>query len=223
MRSRCRNNLRFNAGKEGGRNVKKWNEEIIRENKEKRLWSASLPEAKANGIKMEVQIVRSRRRKRTVSARVVEDTLLVQAPLALSGERLGKIIADFKSRFERRKIKEALDRREDLKEVAAGLNEKYFGNKLKINSIQYVTGQNSRFGCCHYRTANIRISHRIGAMPAWVRDYVLIHEMAHLIEPNHSKAFWDMVSRYRLAERARGFMMAAALNRDTQQKEARAR
>ena len=160
---------------------------------------------------MEVKIVRSRRRKRTVSARVVKDTLLVRAPLALSGERLEKIITDFKSRFERKKIKEALDRREDLAEIAARLNEKYFGNQLKINSIGYVTGQNGRFGCCNTRAANIRISHRIGAMPAWVRDYVLIHEMAHLIEPNHSKAFWDIVSRYRLTERARGFIMAAGI------------
>ena len=45
-------------------------------------------------------------------------------------------------------------------------------------------------------------------MPEWVRRYVLIHEMAHLIEPNHSRAFWDIVSRYKLTERARGYLMA---------------
>ncbi|MFH1076430.1 MAG: M48 family metallopeptidase [Pseudomonadota bacterium] len=151
---------------------------------------------------MEVKIVRSGRRKRTVSARVVNDTLLVRAPLAISGERLEKIIANFKSRFERK---------EDLAQIAAWLNKKYFNNQLKINSVEYVANQKSRLGCCNYHKANIRISHRIGAMPAWVRDYVLIHEMSHLIEPNHSKAFWNIVSRYRLAERARGFIMAAGL------------
>ena len=160
---------------------------------------------------MEIKIVRSGRRKRTVSARVVNDMLLVRAPIALSAERLEKIVASLKSRFERKKIKEELDRREDLAQIAARLNEKYFDNKLKINSVEYVANQKSRFGCCNYRSANIRISHRIGAMPAWVRDYVLIHEMSHLIEPNHSKAFWNIVSRYRLAERARGFIMAAGL------------
>lgn len=163
-------------------------------------------------ISMEVKIVRSRRRRRTVSARMIKDMLLVQAPTALSEERLEKIIEDFKLKFERKKLKEDLDRKQDLIKIAAYLNEKYFGNKLKINSIQYVTGQNSKFGCCNYRTADIRISHRVGLMPEWVRDYVLVHEMAHLVEPNHSREFWDIVSRYRLAERARGYLMAAGFN-----------
>jgi predicted metal-dependent hydrolase len=48
-------------------------------------------------------------------------------------------------------------------------------------------------------------------MPEWVRDYVIIHEVAHILEPNHSKAFWDIVYRYKLAERARGFLIAKGM------------
>ena len=157
---------------------------------------------------MEIKIIRSNRRWRTISARLVKDTLLVQAPAVLSQERLGKIIADFKLKFQRKKIKDDLDKEKNLAEIAARLNQQYFDNKLKVNSIEYVTGQNSKFGCCNYRTAHIRISHRIGLMPQWVRSYVVMHEMAHLIEPNHSRAFWDIVGRYKLAERARGYLMA---------------
>jgi len=158
---------------------------------------------------MEVKIIRSQRRKRTVSARLSKDTLLVNAPLMLSQARLDKIIAGFKVKFENKKLKEELEIKQSLVDIAARLNEKYFGNQLKISSIEYVTGQSRKFGCCNYRSANIRISHRIGLMPVWVRDYVVIHEMAHLIEPNHSRAFWDIVSRYKLAERARGFLLAS--------------
>lgn len=160
---------------------------------------------------MEVKIIRSPRRHRTVGARLVNDSLLVSAPLTLSQERLDKLVAGFKLKFERKKLKEGLDKKENLLDLANSLNQQYFGNKLKLASIEYVTTQNSRFGCCNYRAARIRISHKIGLMPKWVRKYVLIHEMAHLIEPNHSKAFWEIVWRYKLAERARGYLMAASL------------
>ena len=158
---------------------------------------------------MEIKIIRSPRRKRTVSARMVNSCLVVSAPSAISEENLTKIVSDFKLKFEKKKLKEELDRNQPLSLIAASLNEKYFSSQLKINSIEYVTTQNSKYGCCNYNDGHIRISHKVGFMPKWVRDYVLIHEMAHLIVPNHSKAFWDIVYRYELAERARGFLMAA--------------
>jgi hypothetical protein len=160
---------------------------------------------------MEIKIIRSKRRLRTVSARLVNDILLINAPLMLSTEHLEPIVANFKLKFEKKRLKENLDKEHDLLAMSGLLNEKYFDNKLQVKSIEYVTTQNSRFACCNYRTARIRISHKIGLMPKWVRKYVIIHEMAHLIEPNHSKAFWDIVSRYRLTERARGYLMGVGV------------
>jgi len=133
-------------------------------------------------------------------------------PFMLSRERLDKIIAGFKVKFEKKKLKDELERKQSLFDIATRLNKKYFANQLKINSIEYVTGQSRKFGCCDYNSSNIRISHRIGLMPVWVRDYVIIHEMAHLIEPNHSREFWAIVLRYKLAERARGFLLAAGID-----------
>lgn len=147
-----------------------------------------------------------------MSARMVNDCLIVSAPLVLSSPRLEEIVSNFKLKFEKKKLKEELDRNQPLSEIAARLNEKYFASQLKINSVEYVIGQNSKYGCCNHRAGHIRISHKVGLMPKWVRDYVLIHEMAHLIEPNHGKSFWDIVSRYKLTERARGYLMAAGLD-----------
>jgi len=127
-------------------------------------------------------------------------------------EHLRKSIDKFKVTFERRRLKEKLNSKRPLAEIAARLSDRYFDGKLKISSIEYAPAQNSRFGSCNHRDAFIRISHRLSRMPEWVRDYVIVHEMAHLIEPNHSAAFWNIVSRYELAERAKGYLMAAGLD-----------
>lgn len=166
---------------------------------------------------MQIKIIRSKRRRRTASAQVVKDTLVVRVPLALSGEHLQKVVIRFKEKAEQDRLKAELERGRGIVEVASRLNGKYFGGRLRINSIEYVTGQESRFGCCDYRAGRIRISHKVGFMPRWVRDYVLIHEMAHLLEPNHSRAFWDIVSRYKLAERARGYLIAMGSMKYTKQ------
>jgi hypothetical protein len=51
-------------------------------------------------------------------------------------------------------------------------------------------------------------------MPGWVVDYVLVHELAHLLVPGHGPRFWELVSGYPKAERARGYLegIAAAVH-----------
>ncbi|HDH81753.1 MAG TPA: M48 family peptidase, partial [Thermoplasmatales archaeon] len=74
--------------------------------------------------------------------------------------------------------------------------------------------QGRRFGSCTPEDKKIRISDRLADMPPWVRDYVIVHELAHLIQPDHSKKFWELVNRYRYAERARGYLMAVGMESD---------
>ena len=157
---------------------------------------------------METKVIRSYRRRKTISARVVDGKMHIYAPVRVSDDKLTEIIRNFKKRFERQKVKKELKIKENLNDVAQKLNKKYFGGKIKIGSIEYAANQHKIFGSCSYRKATIRISHRLTSMPQWVRDYVIVHEMAHIIQPNHSKSFWEIVSRYKLAERERGYLIA---------------
>jgi hypothetical protein len=163
---------------------------------------------------MNIKIIRSPRRKKTISAKLVGDELLVYLPEGLSEEEENKWIAKMTERLEKRKKKRKLNADGYLTRRAHELNRKYFYGKLRIKSIEYVTNQDSRFGSCTPRLRTIRISDRIAEMPSWVVDYVIIHELAHFMQPNHSKAFWRLVNQYKYAERARGFLLAKGMEED---------
>ncbi|VVB91586.1 Uncharacterised protein [uncultured archaeon] len=98
-----------------------------------------------------------------------------------------------------------------LKKRFDDFNAVYFGGKLAVNSIQFVTNQERVRGSCTPVKGTIRISHKLLEMPKWVLDYVIMHEMTHLVHPNHSGAFWKKVAEFKYTERARGFLMAKGM------------
>jgi len=157
-----------------------------------------------------IQIIRSAKRKKTVSARVVDGVLQVRAPAHLSDDELAPIIEQLKSRLKTRAVRKQLDNAL-LERRARELNRLYFDGRLSWTSIRWVTNQHKRAGSCTPAAGTIRVSHHVAQMPAFVRDYVLVHEMAHLVEANHSPRFWELVNRYPRAERARGYLMAVKL------------
>ncbi len=159
---------------------------------------------------MDVKIIRSDKRVKTVGARVVDGVLVVRAPTHLGDADLEPILQKFLTRLEKRERKDALDDRV-LQRSARKLNRRYFDGKLKWKSIKWVTNQRKRAGSCTPAKGTIRISHRIATMPPFVRDYVVMHELAHLKEPNHSPRFWKLVNQYPKTERARGYLMAVGL------------
>jgi len=154
---------------------------------------------------MQVIVKRSKKRRKTIEARIVKGALEVLAPNSLSDAVLHDYIARISNRLERRKSP-----RDDahLKARAHRLNIKYFHGQLSLNGIHYSGRQERRRGSCNSHTKIIRISHKLSAMPQWVEDYVIVHELAHLLEPNHGKRFKKLEERYPLAERAKGFLIA---------------
>jgi predicted metal-dependent hydrolase len=164
-----------------------------------------------------VRIVRSARRSRTISARQEGDTMVLYLPTGLTAEEEQSWIERMRAKLERSRARRLLNSDDALRQRAVELNREYFGGQLKVDEIRYVTNQDHRFGSCTPSTATIRISHRLADMPTWVLDYVLVHELAHLLQPNHSPRFWKLVNRYKLTERARGFLIAKGMEGDDEE------
>ena len=161
---------------------------------------------------MSVRVIRSRRRRRTAEARLLPDgTLEVRVPAHLSQAQVTEAMEKLGGRLERSRRRRELNGDGSLERRARELMRQYFDGDLPLRSIGYVTNQTHRFGSCSPPRGTVRISHRVAGLPAWVRDYVIIHELAHLKEPNHSRRFWSLVERYPKAERARGYLMALGL------------
>ena len=148
-----------------------------------------------------VEIVRSRRRRKTVQATIVDGVIRVQAPASMSQRELDEHVHYLVARLERRYRSESVDL-----EARAQRLSKRFGLPTATSVVW--ADQRSQWGSCTTTTGELRISNRLAAFPPWVLDYVLVHELAHLVEANHSPAFHELVAKYPLAERARGFLMA---------------
>lgn len=157
----------------------------------------------------DVRVIRSPKRKKTVSARLEGNTLVVQAPARISQRDLDAAVARLRARLERRTEQADAARSDDALETRArDLNQSLFAGRLQWQSIRYVANQGARWGSCTTLDGTIRLSDRLRDLPTWVRDYVLVHELAHLEHPDHSAAFWALCNRYPLTERARGYLMA---------------
>jgi predicted metal-dependent hydrolase len=153
----------------------------------------------------EVEVRRSKRRRRTVSAYREGDRIIVMIPASLTRAEESEWVAKMVRRLER-SAKRRTPSDEALLSRARGLNDRYLGGLATPGSVRWVENQQSRWGSCTPSDRTIRLSARLQGMPAWVIDYVLVHELAHLLEPGHGPGFWAWVERYPQAERARGYL-----------------
>ncbi len=154
-----------------------------------------------------VEVRRSARRRRTVSAYRDGERVVVLIPAQFSGaeerEWVDRMVARLAARERRGHTDAALHGR------ALRLAERYLAEHPKAaqpSSVKWVRNQNGRWGSCTPADRSIRISERIQGFPDWVVDYVILHELAHLVVANHNAQFWTLVGRFPKAERARGYL-----------------
>ena len=147
-----------------------------------------------------VEIVRSTRRKRTVEAQIINGTIRVHVPARMKQSDVDRYTAELVARLQRAEASDRID----LVARATVLARRY---KLPLpKSIRFVDNQKSQWGSCTPASGEIRLSSRLTQFPSWVLDYVIVHELAHLVEFHHNAKFLALVDQYPKAERARGFL-----------------
>ncbi len=151
-----------------------------------------------------VEVIRSPKRRKTAQARLVGSTVEIRIPAHCSGTEEAELVDHFRAKFERSRAADALD----LTRRATELGGQY--GLPEPTSIRWVSNQRFRWGSCTPADGSIRLSDRMTEYPSWVIDYVIVHELAHLVVENHSTAFWELVDEYPLTERARGYLLAMA-------------
>jgi hypothetical protein len=158
-----------------------------------------------------ITIIRSSRRRRTISARRRGTGIEIRLPAGMSAQEEAKWV----ERMARRLRRKPAPGDDDLMRRSAALSRRLFAGELIPASVRWSDQQTSRWGSCTVDTGAIRLSSRMRDFPAWVVDYVLVHEIAHLRYRSHGPRFWSLVARYPLAERARGYLIAKGGDAET--------
>ncbi len=151
---------------------------------------------------MEVRVTRSKRRKKTAEAKLVDGVIDLRIPASCSTEEEAEFVDHFRRRFERSRRAAGVDLQTRARKLA-----REFGLPEPV-SIRWVSNQNQRWGSCTPADGTIRLSDRMAGYPRYVIDYVIVHELVHLVDVNHSERFHRLVEAFPHTERAKGYLQA---------------
>lgn len=164
------------------------------------------------------EVRRSARRTRTMTAFREEGRVVVVVPDHLTSRQQRDLVPALVERFlakERRQGPPRAD--EELTRRARVLFDTWVaprvGHDAPTMGVRWVSTMEHRWGSCTPTTGEIRISDRLRELPGWVVDYVLLHEVTHLVEREHNARFWEVVNAHPESPRARGFLEGVDFSR----------
>lgn len=153
----------------------------------------------------EIRVVRSSRRRRSISAYREHGAIVIQVPARLTNAKIREVIPEMVEKILSREAREKLSDNE-LFERAIQLLRQYLP-EFRVSPVS-VTWRvmNERWGSCTTLDRTIRISERLNGAPDYVVDYLLVHELIHLEVPDHSARFEALLARFEGSERAAAYL-----------------
>ena len=133
-----------------------------------------------------------RKRVKNVNARLRGSMLYISAPLEMANKQLEPAIEELACRLLRRLHARELNREEKALKLARKVARR-FPNPPGVERVVFVTNQRSRWGSYSTKTRTIRLNAVLRGIPVWVLEAVVAHELAHVIHPDHSPAFWKLL------------------------------
>lgn len=153
----------------------------------------------------QVIVRRSARRRRTVSAFREGANIVVAIPARMSKREEAALIPEMVAKVKRSE-KRLRPGDDELQKRAQVLSRELFAGLARPTSVRWSEAMKQRWGSCTLDDGSIRISSRLLGMPRYVLDYVLVHELAHLLEAAHSERFYELEGRFGQSQRAVGFL-----------------
>lgn len=156
-----------------------------------------------------VEVRRSKRRTRTVTAYREGDTLVVLIPARLSKAEEAHWVAEMQRKLlrgEPRRRPPAKQSDATLLRRCRELSDRHLGGRAVPETVRWVAPMRTRWASCTPADRSIRVSEHLRDVPSWVLDYVLVHELAHLLVPAHNARFWQLVRDYPRTDRAMGYL-----------------
>lgn len=157
----------------------------------------------------EVEVRASARRTKTGSAHWSGSRIVVQIPARLRGSARSAFIDDL--------VNQLLTQRPNVMTSDAALEARVavladlYTDGVMPTSVRWVNNMSARWASCSPATRDIRVSSKLAACPEWVIDAVLVHELAHLIEADHSTAFYEIANRHPRQDECALFLEGYAL------------
>ena len=162
---------------------------------------------KAMNLPPNVEVRRSNKRRRTVSAAREGNKTVLNVPQRMSITEIEEIARDLINRMNERDPR-AYFSDDELFKRAQELSATYLFSKADPKSVAWSTRLTSTWGICTPLEGEIRITSRLQGMPQYVLDYVLLHELVHLVINDHGKDFESMMRTFEKKEIAEGYLDA---------------
>jgi predicted metal-dependent hydrolase len=151
------------------------------------------------------RVIRKERRRRSISAFRQGGVIEIHIPAKMSRRQEIEVIPEMIAMVLRR---EARSRKTDsqLMEIGLQLLAKYLPEcEVKPASINW-RNMSERWGSCTTADRTIRISDRLIGAPQYVLDYIIFHELIHLVIPGHDRSFYNYLDRFTEQSKAEAFL-----------------